>query len=180
MGKPASGILALVALFAIAGAAKGQQAGAPAFNPLDAIPDAMPYSVPYGPPISSSRAEAAIGGAMAEAEKRGWAMNVAVVDSGGNLVAFERMDGATLAGIAVAEHKARASAIYRRPTKAFEDAFRQSDNNYYLLTLDGVIAARGGIPLIENGKLIGAIGCAGGIGSQDEATCMAGAATINK
>jgi len=87
--------------------------------------------------------------------------------------------GAQLASIAVAEHKARASASFRRPTKVFEDGVQKSDNKY-LLSLDGIIASRGGIPLIEGGKLIGAIGCSGATGSQDEAACMAGAATINK
>ena len=106
-------------------------------------------------------------------------MNVAVVDSGANLVAFVHMDGAHLAGIAIAQHKARASAKFRRPTKAFEDAV-QKNNNYAAMTLDDVVATRGGIPLIEDGKLIGAIGCAGGTASQDEAACMAGAATINR
>jgi glc operon protein GlcG len=148
-------------------------------NPLDVIPDKMPNATPYGAPISLSRAQAAIAAATGEAEKRGWALNVAVVDSGANLVAFARMDGAQLASIAIAEHKARAAAQYRRPTKVFEDGIQKNDYKY-LLTLDGVIASRGGIPLIEDGKLIGAIGCSGGTGSQDEAACMAGAATINK
>ena len=139
----------------------------------------MPFNTPYGAPISLARAQGAIGAAIAEAEKRGWAVNVAVVDSGANLVAFARMDGAQIASIAVAEHKARASASFRRPTKVFEEAIQHSDYKY-ILSLDGVIASRGGIPLIEDGKLIGAIGCSGATGSQDEASCMAGAATINK
>ena len=71
-------------------------------NPLDVIPDKMPSATPYGAPISLSRAQAAIGAAIGEAEKRGWAVNVAVVDSGANLVAFARMDGAQLASIAIA------------------------------------------------------------------------------
>jgi glc operon protein GlcG len=171
--------LALVGLLAFGGAASAQQAAAPTGNPLDVIPDKMPFSTPYGAPISLARAQAAISAAMAEADKRGWAVNVAVVDSGANLVAFGRMDGAQLASIAVAEHKARASASFRRPTKVFEDGVQKSDNKY-LLSLDGIIASRGGIPLIEDGKLIGAIGCSGATGSQDEAACMAGAATINK
>jgi glc operon protein GlcG len=169
----------MVALLLLGGAASAQQAAAPAGNPLDVIPDKMPFSTPYGAPISLSRAQAAISAAMVEADKRGWAVNIAVVDSGANLVAFARMDGALLASIAVAEHKARASAMYRRATRFFEDGIQKSDYKY-LLTLDGVIASRGGIPLIEEDKLIGAIGCSGGTGSQDEATCMAGAATINK
>jgi glc operon protein GlcG len=102
---------------------------------------------------------------------------VAVVDSGTNLVAFQRMDGAQLASIAVSEHKARAAAAFRRETRVMEDAV-QLKQSYYTLTLDGVIASRGGIPLIEGGKLIGAIGCSGGTGSQDEVACKAGAATV--
>ena len=121
----------------------------------------------------------AIAAATAEAEKRGWALNVAIVDSGANLVAFARMDGAQLGSIAISEHKARVAVKFRRPTKAFEEGIQKSDYKYQL-TLDDIIASRGGIPLIEDGKLIGAIGCSGGTGSQDEAACMVGAATINK
>ena len=168
-----------IALSASICAAGAQQAEAPAGNPLDVIPDKMPFNIPYGAPISLARAQAAIGAAMAEAEKRGWALNVAVVDAGGNLVAFGRMDGAQLASISISEHKARASATFRRPTKAFEDAIQRSDYKY-VLSLDGVIASRGGIPLVEDGKLIGAIGCSGAAGSQDEAACKVGAGTINK
>jgi glc operon protein GlcG len=155
-------------------------APAPAGPPnLDAIPEKMPFSTPYGAPITLERAEAALAAAVAEAKKRGWEMNMAVMDSGGNLVAFKRMDGAQLASISIAEHKARVAVKYRRPSKAFEDAVQKAGLNY-ILTLDDVVASRGGIPLIEDGKIIGAIGCSGGTGSQDEATCAAGAATINK
>lgn len=146
-------------------------------SPLDAIPDKMPFSEPYGAPISAQRAQSLIQAAAAEATKKGWAMNFAVVDSGANLVAFLRMDGAQLASIAIAEHKARTAARFRRPTKAFEKAVQESDFKY-LATLDDVIASRGGIPLIEEGKLIGAIGCSGGTGSQDELVCSAAAAMI--
>jgi uncharacterized protein GlcG (DUF336 family) len=99
-----------------------------------------------------------------------------MVDSGGRLVAFARMDGAQLGSIAISEHKARAAAMYRRETKAFE-AGVQGGNNY-LLTLDDVIASRGGIPIVVNGQLIGAIGCSGGTGSQDEVVCKAGAESV--
>jgi glc operon protein GlcG len=151
----------------------------PPANPLDAVPEKMPFDVPYGAPISLDRAEAAIAATVAEAKKHDWKLNVAVVDSGSNLVAFQRMDGAQLASIQVSEHKARASANYRRETKAFENGI-QLNNFNYILTLDGVIASRGGIPLVVGGKLIGAIGCSGGTGSQDEVACKAGAALINK
>ena len=159
--------------------ATGLRAQQPAPPNLDAIPEKMPFSNAYGPPVSAQRANSLIQAAAAEADKRGWAMNIAVVDSGGNLVAFLRMDNAQLASIAISEHKARAAVKYRRPTKAFEDAVQKFDLKY-ILTLDDVIASRGGIPLIEDGKIIGAIGCSGGTGSQDEATCTAGAALVNK
>jgi uncharacterized protein GlcG (DUF336 family) len=164
----------LTAFVAFSSAAGAEQA-----NPLDVIPDKMPFNTPYGAPISLARAEAAIAAATAEAEKRGWALNVAVVDSGANLVAFARMDGAQLGSISISEHKARTAAKYRRPTKVFEDNIQKNDYKYQL-SLDDVIASRGGIPMIEDGKLIGAIGCSGAAGSQDEAACMVGAATINK
>jgi len=150
----------------------------PAANPLDLVPEKMPFDVSYGTPISLERAEAAIRAAVAEAKKRDWKMNVAVVDGGGNLVAFQRMDGAQLASIQIAEHKARAAATFRRETKVFENGI-QLNNLTYLMTLDGIIASRGGIPLLEQGKMIGAIGCSGGASSQDEVVCKAGAAVIN-
>src|SRR5271168_202873 len=87
-----------------------------ASDPLDVVPDEMPFDVPYGPPISLDRAQAVIHAAVAEARKRNWKMNVAVADSGGNLVTFQRMDGAMLASIQIAEHKARAAATFRRGT----------------------------------------------------------------
>jgi len=104
-------------------------------------------------------------------------MNVAVVGPGGDLVAFAAMDGAQLASVQIAQHKARAAARYRRETKIFENAIQMA-HFAYITTLDDVIASRGGIPLVENGKLIGAIGCSGGTGSQDEASCKPGAATV--
>jgi uncharacterized protein GlcG (DUF336 family) len=155
-----------------------QQQPAPAAPPdLNAIPDKMPFNIPFGTPIAMERAQGLIKAAVDEATKRGWAMNVAVVDPHGDLVAFGRMDGAQLASVAISQHKARAAARYRRPTKAFEDGIQKAGLNY-LLTLDDVIASRGGIPLIEDGKIIGAIGCSGGTGSQDEVICQTAASTV--
>jgi glc operon protein GlcG len=170
---------ALVAAFAVAlaaGAAQAQQPAAP--NPLDVVPDNMPFDVPYGAPISADQAKSVIAAAEAEGKKHNWKMNIAVVDSGGNLVAFERMDGAQLASVEISQHKARTAARFRRETKIFEGGIQ--GGNTYLLTLDGVIGSRGGVPLVEGGKLIGAIGCSGGTGSQDEVVAKAGAAVINK
>ena len=147
-------------------------------NPLDFVPDEIPFDTPYGAPISLDRAQSVIQAAVAEAEKRNWKMNVAVCDSGGNLVAFQRMDGAMLASIQIAEHKARAAATFRRPTKVYEDGINVMHLNY-LLAFDGVIASRGGIPLIEKGSIIGAAGVSGGADSQDEIVSKAGAALID-
>ncbi len=164
--------------------AVGLMAAVPAFaqpSPtpaLDVIPDKMPFDIPYGAPITLERAQVVVAAAVAEAKKHDWKMVVSVVDSGGNLVAFARMDGAQLASVAIAEHKARTAAMFRRDTKLFENGVQGGLT--YQLSLDGVIASRGGIPLIEDGKLIGAIGASGGAGSQDEVCSKAGAAVVNK
>jgi uncharacterized protein GlcG (DUF336 family) len=164
------------ALLAVALGAAAQQPQQP--NPMDAVPDKMPNDIPYGTPITLDRAQAAIAAAVAESNKRGWKLNVAVVDSGANLVAFARMDGAQLGSIAIAEHKARASAKFRRETKAFEAGIQGGNN--YLLTLDDVIGSRGGIMIMDSGRIVGAIGCSGGTGSQDEVVCRAGADAVKR
>jgi glc operon protein GlcG len=175
-------VILAVGLFA-AGQALAQQAAAPpaptAPPDLNAIPEKMPFNLPFGTPIGLEKAQALIQAAVAEANKRGWPEDFAVVDSGGNLVAFARMDGAQLASIAIAEHKARTSAKYRRPTRALEDAVQKFGFNY-ILTLDDVIASRGGIPLVDSGKIVGGIGCSGGTGSQDEALCQAAIEAVMK
>jgi len=170
--------LAAAAAFALllaCGSASAQPAAAPA-NPLDAIPEKMPFDVPYGAPISLERADAVINAALGEARRHDWKLICAVVDSGAQLVAMKRMDGAQLASIQIAEHKARAAATFRRETKAFEGGIQ--GGNTYLVTLDGVIGSRGGIPLVDGGRLIGAIGCSGGTGSQDEVGAKAGVAAL--
>lgn len=145
----------------------------------NAVPAKMPFNVPFGTPINVEKAQALIQAAIAEANKRGWPENFAVVDPGGNLVAFARMDDAQLASIAISQHKARTAARYRRPTIAFENGVQKAGLTY-LLTLDDVIASRGGIPLIEGGKIIGAIGCSGGTGPQDEVLCEAAIKAVMK
>ena len=157
----------------VMGAALAQ---APAANPMDAIPEKMPFDVPYGAPISLERADAALAAAVNEAKAKGWKMVCAVMDSGASLVSFKRMDGAQIGSVDIAMHKARAAAKFRRETKAFEAGIQNGLN--YLITLDDVIGSRGGIPLVEGGKLIGAIGCSGGTGSQDEVVSRAGVATV--
>jgi glc operon protein GlcG len=169
-------IAAFVGCVLLAGTIAQAQQPSPPANPMDVVPDQMPFDVPYGAPIVLDRAKEVAAAAEAEAKKHNWKMNISVMDSGGNLVAFERMDGAQLASIAISQHKAHAALIYRRETKIFENAV--NGGQPYALSLDGVIASRGGIPLVEGGKIIGAIGVSGGTGSQDEVVSKAGAALI--
>ena len=164
-------LAALLAVFAT-----GASAQEPKPNPFDVVPDKMPNDIPYGAPISLDRADAVLAAAVAESKKRDWKLICAVVDSGANLVSFKRMDGAQLGSIAIAEHKARAAAKYRRETKVFENGVQ--NGVLYLMTLDDVIASRGGILLMEGVKIAGAIGCSGGTGSQDEVVAKAGVAAF--
>jgi uncharacterized protein GlcG (DUF336 family) len=167
--------VATVALLAASGA-RAQQAATP--NPLDVVPDKMPFDIPYGAAIPLERAQAVIAAAIAESAKHGWKENVAVAGPSGDLIAFQAMDGAQLASVPIAIHKARVAARFRRDTKVFEDNVQKGI--IYQLTLDDVIASRGGIPLVEDGKLIGAIGVSGATGSQDGVVATAGTAVVNK
>jgi uncharacterized protein GlcG (DUF336 family) len=101
-------------------------------------------------------------------------MAITVVGPAGDLVYFAKMDNTQHASVTISQHKARAAAIFRRPTKAFEENLGKGFEFLYQLTLDGMIGSQGGVPLISGGKLIGAIGCSGGAGPQDLQTCMAG------
>ena len=146
-------------------------------NPGDVVPDKMPFDIPYGPAISLARAEAMLNASVTEAKNRNWKINCAVMDSGGHLVSFKRMDGGQIASIDIALHKARTAVKFRRDTKILEVAIV---TNPYVATLDDVIASRGGLPIVEADKLIGGIGCSGGTGSQDEVVAKAGLAALPK
>lgn len=163
----------ILACLVAAGAAWAEDKPSP-----DTVPDKMPFDIPYGAPIGADRAKAVLAAAEGEAKLRGWKLNIAVVDGGGNLVLFERMEGAQIASIAIAQHKARAAAEFRRDTKVWESVVQGGNNA--VLSLDGVIASRGGIPLVEDNKVVGAIGCSGGTGTQDEVVAKAGAAVMAK
>ena len=135
---------------------------------------APPPPPPYGQEMSLETAKKAIAAAEAEAKKNNWLMNIAAVGPSGDLLAFSRMDGAQYASISIAQHKARTAARFRRPSKVFQDGLAANPANIFLITLDDVIASEGGIPIIVDGKLVGALGCSGGTGQQDGATCQAG------
>ncbi|HKW53472.1 MAG TPA: heme-binding protein [Stellaceae bacterium] len=167
MKNPALTLLAGVAFSAIATVAVAQQA---------AVPEKMPFDIPYGTPISLEHAMKVAHAAEAEAKKHDWKMNIAVVGPAGELRYFLRMDDAQIASVQIAQDKAHSAATFRRPTKAFFEAVEKG--HVYISFLAGVVPSEGGIPLVEGGKLIGAIGCSGGTGAQDGVTCQAGADTV--
>ena len=129
----------------------------------------------YGMPISGQQAKVAAAAAVAVMRSNDWRMAVAVVDPAGNLVYFEKIDATQHASVEIAMQKAKSAAAFKRPTKVFGDGIA---NNPGLGTLPGVVASEGGVPIIVDGKLIGAIGCSGGTGQQDGVACTAGAAAV--
>jgi uncharacterized protein GlcG (DUF336 family) len=149
-------------------------AAPPAPPSAGGTPDAVPFDIPYGMSIGLERAKQVMAAAEAEAKRRNWKMNIAVVDTNGEPVMFERMEGAQIASGLISINKARTAARYRRESRVF---FNASETGHsFVGTLDPtLVASPGGFPLVENGKLIGAIGCSGGTGDQDAAICKVGA-----
>jgi uncharacterized protein GlcG (DUF336 family) len=169
--------LAVCAVAAISSQALAQ-APAPATPPsppaAGGTPDKMPFDIPYGTSIGLEQAKQLMAAAEAEAKKRNWKMNIAIVDTNGELVQFERMEGAQIASVTISVNKARTAARYRRESRLFYNAFETGHG--YVATLDpNLVASPGGFPLVEGGKLIGAIGCSGGTGDQDALICKIGA-----
>jgi len=133
---------------------------------------------PYGAPISLEEAKKPAAAALAEAAKNKWTMAVAIVDPGGNLVYYEKMDNTQLASTHVAIDKARTAATYKRPTKAFQDGLAAGGVGLRILKLRGATAVEGGIPLLVDGKIIGAIGVSGDTSEHDNQCATAGAAVV--
>lgn len=157
--------LLFFALWLLVGGAAAQQ------------PQAAAPPPPYGMPISVDQARAAADAAVAEAKKNNWLYAVAVVEPSGALVFFERMDNTQYASAQIAMDRARTSALFRRPTKSFADRVAQQ-NDLSVLSLAGSNWSEGGVPIIANGKLIGAIGASGGTQSQDGQVAKAGADAV--
>ena len=135
---------------------------------------APPPPPPYGPPITLDQAKKVMVGAEAEAKKNSWNVVMVVLDSGGNLVMLQRMDGAQFGSIEVAKDKAYSAVAFRRPTKAFDDALAQGGANLRILKLSGAAPLEGGIPIVVDGKLIGAVGVSGVTSAQDAQIGRAG------
>ena len=133
---------------------------------------------PYGPAITLEQARKALAAAEAEARRNGWNVVMAVVDSGGHLVLLQRLDNAQFGSVEVARQKAWAAVAYRRPTKVFEDALAGGGSGLRFLTLEGVVAAEGGLPVVHEGKIIGGIGVSGVTSQQDGQIAKAGADAV--
>lgn len=133
---------------------------------------------PYGLPVSVENAKKAAAAAVAEAKKNNWTMAIAVVDPGGTLVYYEKMDNTQLGSAEVAIDKARTAALFKRPTKALQDALAAGGEGLRVLGIRGVTPVEGGIPLVMDGKIVGAIGVSGGSSAQDGQCAKAGADTV--
>lgn len=139
---------------------------------LDMLPN------PYGLPIGVEAAKKAAEAALAEAVKNHWTMAVAVVDPAGTLVYYEKMDNTQNGSAQVAINKARSAALFKRPTKAMQDALASGGAGLRVMALEGAVPVEGGVPLMSDGKVIGAIGVSGDTSEHDGQCAQAGAATI--
>jgi uncharacterized protein GlcG (DUF336 family) len=132
----------------------------------------------YGPPINLEAAKKAAALAIADARKNNWNMAVAILDIGGELVYFEKMDGTQTGSVRVAIGKGRSAALYKRPTKVWQDVVASGGAGLRILGLEGAVPIEGGLPLLVDGKIIGAIGVSGGTSDQDGVVATAGAGAL--
>ncbi|HXB03848.1 MAG TPA: heme-binding protein [Candidatus Angelobacter sp.] len=163
-------LLSLVVVTVFLGASLPAQAQQPVAPP--------PPQIPYGAPISLEQTKKVLAGAEAEAKKNKWNMVIVVLDSGGHPVMLERMDGTQLGSIEAAKDKAYSAVLYRRPTKVFQDLVAGGGANLRLLKLSGADPIEGGIPLVVEGKIVGAVGVSGAASEQDAQVAKAGAESL--
>ena len=163
MKTQSKSVLASILAISIAAAASAQQA-----------PTAPP-TTRYGAPIGLEAAKKVMAAAEAEATKNNWGMAIAILDSTGHIVMLHRLDNTQYGSIGVAEDKARSALDYRRPTKVFEDLVAQGGIGMRTLALRGASPLEGGIPLIVDNKVVGAIGVSGATSVQDGQVAKAGA-----
>ena len=137
-----------------------------------------PPQTSYGTPISLDNARKASAAAVAEARKNNLSMAVAVVDTAGYLVFFERMDNTQYGSVQIAIEKAKTAALFRRPSKVFQDGLAAGGDGLRFLGLTGAMPVEGGFPIMIDGKIVGAVGASGGAGPQDSQVGRAGADSI--
>ena len=129
----------------------------------------------YGAPINAENAKKAAAAALAEAKKNNWTMAVSITDGNGALVFFEKMDGTQTGSVDVSLGKARTAALFKRPSKVFQDVLAAGGDGLRILGLQGAVPIDGGLPLLMDGKIVGAIGLSGGSSAQDGTAAKAGA-----
>jgi len=130
---------------------------------------------PYGAPISLENAKKAAAAAIAEARKNNWTMALAIVDPNGTLIYYEKIDNTQIGSSQVAISKARSSALFKRPTKWFQDQVSKGGDGARYLGLEGAVPLEGGVPIVIEGKIVGAIGMSGGTSAQDAQCAQVGA-----
>jgi uncharacterized protein GlcG (DUF336 family) len=133
----------------------------------------------YGLAIGVETAKKVAAPALAEARRNGWAMAVAIVDPAGDLVYFEKMDATQVGSVAISIDKARSAARFKRPTKAFQDVLAGGGEGLRMLGLEGAVPVEGGVPIVVDGKIVGAIGVSGGTSPQDGQCARAGADAVS-
>jgi glc operon protein GlcG len=162
--------LACAVVLLSAGSALAQTAAAPPPAPAPST-----ANLPYGPPIPLDQAKRAMAAAELEAAKNSWQVAITILDSGGNIVMFHRIDNAQLSATGVSEGKARTALEFKRASKALDDAIAGGGAGLRLLALKNITPIEGGLPLVADGKIIGAIGVSGALSSQDAQVAKAGA-----
>jgi len=170
-------LLTSSALLLSAISAGAQQPATPAAPaaPAAAPPAAAPAApLVYGAPITLEMAKGVVAAAEAEARKNNWNVMIVVLDSGGHTVMSQRLDGTQYASIRIAAGKARTALEFKRPTKALDDTIAAGGGGLRLLSVGGVTAIEGGLPIVVDGKIVGAIGVSGVLSSQDAQTARAG------
>ena len=160
---------ALAAFFVVAGPALAQQ-----------LLRAAAVTPPYGPPITLDQAKRAMAAAELEAAKNSWQVAVTILDSGGNLVMFHKVDNTQLASISASEGKASTALRFKRPSKALDDAIAAGGAGLRLLAVKDITPLEGGLPILVDGKIIGAIGVSGALSSQDAQVAKAGADALGR
>ena len=160
----------IIALFASVGVVVAAAGGVQAQSSPAAPPPAA-----YGPSVTFDMAKKMMAAAEAEAAKNNWSMVITILDTGGNRVMQARMDNSLLASINVSEGKARTAVGFRRPSKAIEDAIAGGGAGLRVLSVQGEgVFVQGGLPIVVDGKVVGAIGASGGTSPQDEQVAQAG------
>ena len=133
----------------------------------------------YGPSITLAQAKVVATAALAPARAHNWTVVAAIVDPGGYAVYLEKLDDTQVGSVAVALEKARSAAIFKRPTKMLQDRLARGGDGLLVLRLRDAIPVEGGVPILQNGTLIGALGISGGSSAEDEVCAEAGAAAIS-